>query len=75
MSNAFFDLVALLPASRLESGVVAATDGVTALVELPDGRQINARNAGGYAAGAAVFVRGGAIEGAAPALVEVRIEV
>lgn len=73
MSNAFSKLLALLPKSPQQVGdVVAYADGV-ATVQLPGGGVINA--VGAATVGQRVFVRGGAIEGEAPALPVVAAEV
>lgn len=66
-------LVWLLPTEPLQVGdVVAASSGVCT-VELPGGATVQAR--GSASVGARVFVRGGAIQGAAPALPIVQIDV
>ena len=64
--NPYKRLLALIPGQPLDAGqVVALTDsGVT--VQLVDGAQIHAR--GTATVGAHVYVRGGVIEGPAPAL-------
>lgn len=71
MSNLYRQFRALIPEAPLLLGTVLATDPVR--VQLPDGSQITVR--GEAEIGQAVFVRDGVIEGAAPALGVVVIEV
>jgi hypothetical protein len=54
-------------------GDVVSVDGDVAVVEMPGGGRITAR--GAVTVGTRVFVRGGAIEGTAPSLTLVLIEV
>lgn len=63
----------LLPRRPLEVGTVVAVDGGQAIVELPGGGRITAR--GDATVGGAVFVRDGLIEGQAPVLTVVPIDV
>lgn len=65
----------LLPADPLLIGTVAAhhADG-TSSITLPDGSLIRARGTS-VAVGSSAYVRGGAVEGEAPALPVVVIEV
>lgn len=72
-SNLFAAFRALLPSDPLLAGEVVAYDGTTATVQLPDGRTVAAR--GSTELHAQVFVQGGVIQGPAPALGEVVIEV
>lgn len=73
MRNPFTELLALLPTYPLQVGeVVGYSDGV-ATIELPDGAQVQAR--GSAAVSDRVFFRAGAIEGPAPALSIVLIDV
>ena len=71
--NPYKRLRDLFPSPRLQVGTVVAvgTDAVT--IELPDGALTRAR--GEATLGARVYVRDGVIEGAAPALTVVEIEV
>lgn len=73
MSNLFKQLMALMPDPALQVGVVAAVSGGIADVTLPGGGVIKAR--GDATVGDSVFVRGGVIEGQAPSLSIVTIEV
>lgn len=66
-------LLALLPQAPLQVGTVLSTDGLVAKVQLPGGGVVRAR--GDAAAGARVFVRGEVIEGPAPTLATVTIDV
>lgn len=71
--NLFAKLIGMLPQRPLQVGdVVAFADGV-ATIELPGGGRLQAR--GDVTVGARVFVRDGVIEGLAPALTVVLIEV
>lgn len=73
MASLLRDFQALLPASPLLVGDVVSISNGLATIELPDGALISAR--GGASVGQRVFVRGGAIEGQAPALPFVEIVV
>lgn len=66
-------LVALLPTDPLLIGDVTASSGGICTVELPGGATIQAR--GAPTSGDRVFVRGGVVQGTAPALTLVSIEV
>lgn len=71
MSNLYRKFRELIPDAPLLVGTVVATAPVR--VELPDGNQIAAR--GEATVGQVVFVRDGVIEGTAPTLPVVLIEV
>ena len=72
--NLYRQLLDLLPESPLLSGEVTVqhADG-TVTVELPGGGTVRAR--GVYAAGDQVFVRNGLVEGLAPDLTPLTIEI
>jgi hypothetical protein len=72
--NLYRELLALLPSSPLLVGqvITVATGAVT--VQFPGGGTQVVRGVG-YSVGAQVFVRDGLVEGAAPALPLVTIEV
>lgn len=73
MSNAFRQLLSLLPQRPLQVGTVTAIDGGTCTVQLPGGGLLQAR--GEVTMGQSVFVRDGVIEGVAPSLTVVAIEI
>lgn len=73
MANPYAEFKKLLPISPLLVGVVSAIDGTEALITLPDGSTLRAR--GQATQGQSVFVRGGLIEGEAPALSLIEIEI
>ena len=73
MSNLYRQFLDLLPPRPLQVGIVTATDGSTCTVQLPGGGVLQAR--GSTTVGQQVFVRDGVIEGAAPALTVVTIEI
>lgn len=75
MSNVFRQLLELLPQTPLTIATVAAdhTDG-TCTVTYPGGAQVRVRGEG-FAVAAQVFVRDGVIEGTAPALTALTVEV
>lgn len=73
MSNAYAALRALFPDPSLEVGTVVSISSGTATIELPGGGRAQAR--GDTTVGARVFFRAGAIEGAAPSLPIVEVEV
>lgn len=73
MANPLAAFKALFPDSPLLVGDVVLVDGQVVRVELPDGAQITVR--GDATVGQRVFVRGGLIEGPAPTLTVVTIEV
>lgn len=73
MSNLFKRFTDLLPQRPLQVGeVIDSSDGVST-VELPGGNSILAR--GSATIGSRVFVRDGVIEGTAPSLTVVQVEV
>lgn len=71
--NPFARLRALLAGPPLQVGTVVAVDSGLATVELPGGNRVQVR--GDASVGGSVFFRDGAIEGDAPALPVVNIEV
>ena len=73
MSNLYRQFLDLLPPRPLQVGTVTATDGSTCTVQLPGGGVLQAR--GAATVGQQVFVRDGVIEGDAPALTVVAIEI
>lgn len=73
MSNAYEDLLSTLPQAPLQIGEVVAADGDLCTVELPGGGQIRVR--GAATVGQTVFARDGLIEGTAPTLPLVLIEI
>lgn len=73
MSNPLSAFKALFPDPPLLVGDVALVDGQLVRVALPDGALITAR--GDATVGQRVFVRDGLIEGTAPTLTVVTIEV
>lgn len=73
MTNLYRQFAALFAPDPLLVGEVIAVDAASATVELPDGTLITAR--GTASVGAKVFVKGGAIEGPAPSMPVVLIEV
>jgi hypothetical protein len=68
--NPFQQFLALIPDPALQVGTVIAIDQDVATIELPGGGRIMARGItdGTNLVGERVFVRGGVIEGLAPAL-------
>ncbi len=73
MSNLFTEFKRLIPDAPLLVGTITASADNVATIALPDGGVLTAR--GGGAVDDVVFVRGGMIEGAAPGLEAVLIEV
>lgn len=73
MSNLYRQFLDLLPPRPLQVGTVTAADGSTCTIQLPGGGVLQAR--GEAAVGQQVFVRDGVIEGVAPALTVVTIEI
>lgn len=73
MSNLFVELIRLLPSAPLLVGTVDSTFTGGAVVVLQGGGVLRAR--GAATVGQQVFVRDGVIEGVAPSLALVEIEV
>ena len=73
MANLLKEFQSLLPGAPLLAGEVTAIDNGIATIELPDGSTLTAR--GNATIGQRVFVRDGAIEGQAPSLTTVLIEI
>ena len=73
MSNLLSEVRSLLPDSPLQVGEVLAISGGVATLELPDGATASAR--GTATVGQHVYFRDGAIEGVAPSLTTVVIEI
>jgi len=73
LRNLFAEFMALQPARPLQVGNVVAVAGDMVTIELPGGGLLQAR--GQATVGQRVFVRDGAIEGAAPALTYVEAQV
>lgn len=73
MSNLYVEFLRLLPSAPLLVGVVDAVFSGGAVVLLQGGGQLRVR--GEAAVGQHVFVRDGVIEGVAPSLTLVEIEV
>lgn len=72
--NVFKELMALLPSSPLLVGEVIVVGVGTMTVQYPGGGTQVARGTG-FAVGAKVFVRDGVVEGLAPSLPTVTLEV
>jgi len=73
MTNLYRQFLDLIPARPLQVGTVTAVSGDQCTVELPSGGILQAR--GQAAVADQVFVRDGVIEGEAPALAVVQIEI
>ena len=73
MTNIYRQFLDLLPARPLQVGAVTASANGVSTVELPGGGLLQVR--GAATVGQQVFVRDGAIEGNAPALTVVQIEI
>ncbi|WP_341674940.1 hypothetical protein [Niveibacterium sp. SC-1] len=73
MPNLWSQFAALLPQAPLLVGDVVDADDSGATVELPDGSKVRAR--GDADVGARVFLRDGVIEGPAPDLAVIEIEI
>jgi hypothetical protein len=71
--NAFARLVQLLPNPPLQIGNVLSVDGQIATVQLLGGNTVQVR--GAATVGQSVFFRNGAIEGEAPSMTVINIEV
>lgn len=75
MSNLYKAFRALAPSAPLQVGTVIAVEGPgRVVIELPGGQRIVARG-NVTSAGGKAFVRGGVIEGEAPALTYVEIDI
>lgn len=74
-TNPYVALLALLPSYPLQLATITAIDGEVARLVLPGGGVLTARGAGSGAVGDQVFVRDGVIEGAAPSMPVVLIEI
>lgn len=72
-SNPFVQLQRLLPGPALLVGTVVSGSGGVLLVELPGGARVSVR--GSAAVGARVFVKDGRVDGDAPSLPTVNVEV
>lgn len=72
-TNLFSQFRRLLPAQPLLVGEVVSSGGGAVVVMLPGGDEITVR--GSATVGANVFVRDGMVEGAAPSLTVVLVEV
>ena len=72
-TNAYVEFLALLPSHPLQIATVTAIEGEVARLALPGGGVLTAR--GAAAIGEQVFVRDGVIEGKAPAMPFVQVEV
>lgn len=73
MPNLLAEFKSLLPGAPLLAGEVTAIADNIATIELPDGATLTAR--GTTTVGQRVFVRDGVIEGQAPTLTTVLIEI
>lgn len=73
MTNLYRQFAKLFAADPLLVGEVLATDTIGCTIELPDGSLVKAR--GTASVGDKVFVRSGAIEGPAPDVAVVEIEI
>lgn len=73
MSNLYKALLGLLPQRPLLVGTVTSIAGGIATIELPDGKTVQAR--GDATVATKVYFRDGAIEGVAPDLTVVLIDV
>lgn len=73
MSNLYHQFLALLPPRPLQVGAVTAVAGQLCTVQLPGGGVLQAR--GDAVVGDQVFVRDGLIEGLAPSLPIVSIDI
>lgn len=73
MSNVYARFLQLLPQTPLQSGTVVAASGGSVFIDLPGGGRIQAR--GEAPVGSRVFVRDSVIEGPAPDLTILEIDV
>jgi hypothetical protein len=74
-TNPYVALLALLPSYPLQIATITAIDGEVARLALPGGGVLTARGVGSGVVGDQVFVRDGVIEGAAPSMPVVLIEI
>lgn len=72
-TNPYTAFIALLPSYPLQVATITAIDGEVARLALPGGGVLTARGVG--AVGDQVFVRNGVIEGQAPAMPFVQVEI
>jgi len=72
-TNPYAALLALLPSYPLQIATITAIDGDVARLALPGGGVLTARGTG--AVGDQVFVRDGVIEGQAPTMPFVQVEI
>ena len=72
-TNPYVALLALLPSYPLQIATITAIEGDVARLVLPGGGVLTARGAG--AVGDQVFVRDGVIEGQAPSMPFVQVEI
>jgi len=72
-TNLFNAFIELLPSYPLQVATITAIDGEVARLELPGGGVLTARGTG--AVGDQVFVRDGVIEGQAPSMPFVQVEI
>lgn len=72
-TNPYVALLALLPSYPLQIATITAIDGDVARLVLPGGGVLTARGTG--AVGDQVFVRDGVIEGQAPSMPFVQVEI
>lgn len=73
MSNAYARFLQLLPQTPLQVGTVVAASAGSVFIDLPGGGRIKAR--GEATVGGQVFVRDSVIEGTAPDLPVVEIDI
>lgn len=73
MTNLYRQFAKLFAADPLLVGAVLATDTIGCTIELPDGSLVKAR--GEATVGAKVFIRAGVVEGPAPDVAVVEIEI
>ena len=71
--NPYRRLLGLLPSNPLQVGDVVAVGSGTATIEMPGGGQVTVRGTAAF--GDRVFFRDGVIEGPAPTLTFVTVEV
>ncbi len=74
-TNFYAAFIEMLPSYPLQIATITAIDGEVARLVLPGGGVLTARGAGGGAVGDLVFVRDGVIEGQAPSMPFVQVEI